>query len=187
MDYLVEVRYAGVVVGRGALVKDLGPESAFVGIPEPLPVGTPVTLKIGDVVREAHVDDVVESSDATAVGMRVRWGGAAETSRSAPAMQPAAPVATVEQPAQAAAPAERAHASTAPALSVEAPTPVQPASVVADSGPVAARLGADVPPGGSGPTPAVAAGDGRIAAPLSLAGPGGDGSHAGGKRRRKRR
>jgi hypothetical protein len=184
VDYSVEVRYAGVVVGRGALVKDLGPDAAFVGIPEPLPVGTLVTLKIGDAVREARVDDVVESADATAVGMRVRWGGAAETSRSAPAMQPAAPVATVEQAAPAAAPAERAPAAPAPALSVEAPAPAQPASVVADSGPAADA----VAPGESVPTPAVAAGDGRIAAPLSLAGPGGDGSHAGGgKRRRKRR
>jgi hypothetical protein len=162
VDYSVEVRYAGVVVGRGALVKDLGPDAAFVGIPEPLPVGTLVTLKIGDAVREARVDDVVESSDATAVGMRVRWGGGAETSRSAPAMPPAAP---------AAAPAPAA-AAPAPALSVEPPAPAQPASVGVESA----------------PPPAVAVGDGRIAAPLSLAGPSGDGSQAGGgKRRRKRR
>ncbi|HVR02827.1 MAG TPA: hypothetical protein VMT47_11895 [Polyangia bacterium] len=187
MDYSVEVRYAGVVVGRGALVKDLGPDAAFVGIPEPLPVGTLVTLKIGDAVREARVDDVVESSDATAVGMRVRWGGAAETSRSAPATQPAAPAATVEHIAPAAAPALPA-AAPAPAPRVEAPAPAQPASVVADSGPPAGRVAAAVAPGESVPTPVVAAGDGRIAAPLSLAGPSGDVSHAGGgKRRRKRR
>jgi hypothetical protein len=189
VDYSVEVRYAGVVVGRGALVKDLGPEAAFVGIPEPLPVGTLVTLKIGDAVREARVDDVVESSDATAVGMRVRWGAAAETSRSAPALQPPAAVATVEQAAPAAAPAQPPAAATAPALTVEAPAQAQPASVVVDSGPATPRVAAAVAPIESVPTPAVAAaGDGRIAAPLSLAGPGGDGSHAGGgKRRRKRR
>jgi hypothetical protein len=77
VENAVEVRYAGVVVGRGALVRELGPDAAFVGISEPLPVGTLVTLKIGDAVREAWVDEVVESSEPSAVGMRVRWGASA--------------------------------------------------------------------------------------------------------------
>ena len=85
MENAVEVRYAGVVVGRGALVRELGPDAAFVGISEPLPVGTLVTLKIGDVVREAWVDEVVESSEPSAVGMRVRWGASAPAARPAPA------------------------------------------------------------------------------------------------------
>ena len=91
MENAVEVRYAGVVVGRGALITELGPDAAFVGISEPLPVGTLVTLKIGDVVREAWVDEVVESSEPSAVGMRVRWGA------SAPAARPPSPKA--EEPA----------------------------------------------------------------------------------------
>jgi hypothetical protein len=168
VDHSVEIRYAGVVVGRGALVKDLGPEAAFVCIPEPLPVGTLVTLKIGDVTREARVDDVVESSEPTAVGMRVRWGGA-PTTRPAPSTPP-----PVERPPVAAAPAEPAG---------------RPAEGTADSGPPVAEGGSTAAE--NGPTLAVAAGDARgdqIAAPLSLAGPGGDGSHhGGGKRRRKRR
>jgi hypothetical protein len=81
VENAVEVRYAGVVVGRGALVTELGPDAAFVGISEPLPVGTLVTLKIGDAIREAWVDEVVESSEPSAVGMRVRWGASAPAAR----------------------------------------------------------------------------------------------------------
>jgi hypothetical protein len=156
VDNSVEVRYAGVVVGRGALLKELGADAIFVGIPEPLPVGTVVTLKIGDAVREARVDDVVESAEPSAAGMRVRWGAAAVAPRPTP------PTVT---PPQAAAPSEASPQAAAPSV---------------DSGPAAAD---------SGPASIVAAeagdeGSGAIPAPLSLAGPSGDG---GGKRRRKRR
>jgi hypothetical protein len=53
----IEVRYAGVVVGRTSQARDTS-NGMFVGIAEPLPVGTLVTLKVGDVVREARVDEV---------------------------------------------------------------------------------------------------------------------------------
>lgn len=164
MDNSVEVRYAGVVVGRGALVKELGADAIFVGLPDPLPVGTLVTLKIGDAVRDARVDEVVESADVSTAGMRVRWGAAAAAARPAPAKEPAQPAA--------AAPAPRAPEPAAP----------QTAAASNDSGPAA----------DSGPASAVAAeagdeGSGAIPAPLSLAGPSGDGQSGGGKRRRKRR
>jgi 2-oxoglutarate dehydrogenase E2 component (dihydrolipoamide succinyltransferase) len=180
VDNSVEVRYAGVVVGRGALVKELGPDAIFVGIQEPLPVGTLVTLKIGDAVREARVDDVVESVEPSAAGMRVRWGGAALATRPAPAKAAApAPSAKAAAPAPAVAPPAAARAE--PAAPAAAP---QAAAPVADSAPVAAD---------SGPSSMVAAeagdeGSGAIPAPLSLAGPSGDASQpGGGKRRRKRR
>jgi hypothetical protein len=164
VDNSVEVRYAGVVVGRGAIVKDLDVGSAFVGVSEPLPVGTLVTLKIGDAVHEARVDDVVESSEPTAVGMRVSWGGAPRASAPAPrapAPRASAPTPRVEPPAVASAPAP-------------APEPVQPVAALeaAPLEPVAAPEDA-----GS-----------AIPAPMSLAGPGAEGSHqGGGKKRRKRR
>jgi hypothetical protein len=168
----VEVRYAGVVVGRAALRElgsDAGADGVFVGIAEPLPVGTLVTLKIGDVVREARVDDVVESSEPTIVGMRVRWGSAASAR---PAARSAAPP--------------------------QVPPPAQEVSARADSGPTLGEGGssaaAESEPTSmaeSGPTPSADAGDegsGALSAPLSLAGPGGDGAQTGGgKRRRKRR
>jgi hypothetical protein len=162
----VEVRYAGVVVGRGALVKELGGDAIFVGIPEPLPVGTLVTLKIGDAAREARVEEVVESAEPSSAGMRVRWGSGAAAGRTAPATPPR---------------------ESAPAPTPRAPEPAAPqaAAPMVESGVVVA---AD-----SGPSSAIAAeagdeGSGAIPAPLSLAGASGDGAQpGGGKRRRKRR
>jgi hypothetical protein len=183
VDNSVEVRYAGVVVGRGAVRElDVAPAdsfagSFFVGIAEPLPVGTLVTLKMGDVVREARVDDVVESAEPSAAGMRVRWGGAAPARAEAPAATPE-PVAV---PAPAAPAPSRAPAQEAIAAA-EAP----------DSG--GKTLGDSAPPpttmGDGGPAVAVEVaeeGSGAISAPLSLASPSGDGQPGGGKRRRKRR
>ena len=160
MDNSVEVRYAGVVVGRGALVKELGADAIFVGLPDPLPVGTLVTLKIGDAVRDARVDEVVESAEVSTAGMRVRWGGA-------PAARPA--------PAK-----EQAHvAAPAPAPEPAAP---QMAASSNDSAPAAADSG----PASTVAAEAGDEGSGAIPAPLSLAG--GDGAQSGGgKRRRKRR
>lgn len=161
----MEVRYAGVVVGRGAIVKDLGEGSAFVGVSEPLPVGTHVTLKIGEAVHEARVDDVVESSEPTAVGMRVSWGGAPRASAPAPRVEPPAVAASppVPEPVQA------------------APEPVQAVAAVEvePAEPVAAA-----------PREAVAAPEDAshaIPAPMSLAGAGDGSQQSGGKKRRKRR
>lgn len=142
-------------------MKELGPDAIFVGIPEPLPVGTLVTLKIGDVVREARVDDVVESAEPSAAGMRVRFGGA-----------PAAKAVPAAAPAPAPAPAAKA-----------APAP-EPAAPVVESAPVAAI---DSGPSSAIAAEAGDEGSGAIPAPLSLAGGSGDSGQHGGKRRRKRR
>jgi hypothetical protein len=195
VDNSVEVRYAGVVVGRGAIVKDfgvgsagingldagsagingLGAGSAFVGVPEPLPVGTLVTLKIGDAVYEARVDDVVESSEPTAVGMRVSWGGAPR----APAPRVVAP-ALAPPPVVAAAPAPPPVVAAAPAP----PRVVAPAQAPPLAEPVQAVPAAAPAPPVAAPEDASSA----IPAPISLAGPGADGSRqGGGKKRRKRR
>jgi pyruvate dehydrogenase E2 component (dihydrolipoamide acetyltransferase) len=176
----VEVRYAGVVVGRGAVLRDLDAEGTFVCIAEPMPVGTLVTLKIGDSVREARVDEVVESAEPSTVGMRVRFDGVARTA--APVTRPepaeaAAPV-TRPEPAEAAAPVPQPEPATPvvemspPPLATPVPAPT--AAVAPAVAPVAAA-----PQDASGPLPA----------PLSLAGPAADASHpgGGGKRRRKRR
>jgi 2-oxoglutarate dehydrogenase E2 component (dihydrolipoamide succinyltransferase) len=157
VDTSVEVRYAGVVVGRGLVLRDQGAEGSFVGIPEPLPVGTRVTLKIGDALRDAQVAEVVESAEPSAVGMRLRWQDAATDARPAPRPAPApAPVAAAPAPA--------------PAPVAAAPAPA-PAPVVNEAPPVAAAPVA---------APAPAAAEAPIPAPLSLA----EGS---GKRRKKRR
>jgi 2-oxoglutarate dehydrogenase E2 component (dihydrolipoamide succinyltransferase) len=128
VDTSVEVRYAGVVVGRGLVLRDQGPEGTFVGIPEPLPVGTLVTLKVGETVREARVDEVVESAEPSVVGMRVRWGGEARA---------AAPAPQVAQPVAASAPAAAPEAPASP----PAPAPVAAAPEPAEaSGAIPAPL-----------------------------------------------
>jgi hypothetical protein len=154
----IEVRYAGVVVGRTAHAREVEArggrgEALFLGISEPLPVGTLVTLKIGDVVREARVDEVVEAADPSAVGMRVVFDTAAG-----------------------------AFDAAAPPKAVAAPAPVVAAAPVAASNADASDA---APSGDDSPSAAVAAeseASEAISAPLSLAGPSG-----GGKKRRKRR
>lgn len=74
---MIEVRYAGVVVGRSAIVRELDTRGLFLGITEPLPVGTPVLLRIAD--RGAtedvpgKVELVSESQELAHAGMRVRF------------------------------------------------------------------------------------------------------------------
>ena len=65
-------------MGRSPQVRDQSDDGAFVVFSEPLPVGTPIALKIDDKERPARVTEVVESADATVAGMRVRFGAAAE-------------------------------------------------------------------------------------------------------------
>ncbi len=169
MDNAIEVRYAGVVVGRGVLARDLGEDGAFVGIAEPLPVGTSVTLKIGDAVREGRVDEVVESADPTVVGMRVSWGGAART---LPAAKPIETKPVETKPVET-KPIETKPVETKP---VETTTSSGP-SADTDSGPTGVQPVAEVED--------VSGANGPISAPMSLSG---DAAQSGGgKRRRKRR
>jgi hypothetical protein len=160
VDNTAEVRYAGVVVGRGALKELPDGAGAFVSIPEPLPVGTAVSLKVGDAVREARVDDVVEAADPGATGMRVLWG----------AVRPASvTVVAAPAPVEAAAPV-----ATTDSGSAEVPMAMGDGGP-GESGPNVAAEASDE-------------GSGAIQAPLALASPSGDGAQqGGGKRRRKRR
>lgn len=77
VDKMIEVRYAGVVVGRSAIVRELDTRGLFLGITEPLPVGTPVTLHIADRAGGENVPGKVvavsESQDLSHAGMRVRF------------------------------------------------------------------------------------------------------------------
>jgi pyruvate dehydrogenase E2 component (dihydrolipoyllysine-residue acetyltransferase) len=175
VDTSVEVRYAGVVVGRGLVLRDQGAEGTFVGIPEPLPVGTLVTLKIGDEVRQARVDEVVESAEPNAVGMRVHFR---DPRAATPAPRPTPAAATP-------APAPKAASEPTPVAATPAPAPTAAAPAPAPADPAAP---APVPAGESASvSTAVATGEsGAIPAPLSLAGAA-DSGQVGGKRRRKRR
>ena len=100
-----------MVVGRSAQLRDRTDSGAFVVFGEPLPVGTPLVLKIDDKEQNARVTEVVESADASTAGMRVRFASAAE--KAAPAPRPAA-----------AAPAPAAAQSVAETGSAPVPVPV---------------------------------------------------------------
>lgn len=111
MENVVEVRYAGVGLGRSTLVRDWNSAGAFIGFAEPMPTGTPLLLKGEGVEQAARVLQVIESADLAVAGMRVAFVGDADAVRpvSAP---PAAKPATV------------APAVSNPTPAVEAPPPV---------------------------------------------------------------
>jgi len=74
VDKIIEVRYAGAVVSRSAVVRDLDARGLFIGLTEPLPVGTEVTLALGGDAVPAKVASVFESQELTRAGMRVVFG-----------------------------------------------------------------------------------------------------------------
>ena len=126
MDSATEVRYGGVIVGRSPQVRDRDDGGAFVVFSEPLPVGTRIAFKLDEKEQHARVTEVVESADASAAGMRVRFVSTAERERSGPVAAPAAaaPVPAAAAPAPApAAPAPAAVEPSQPSASA-VPTPV---------------------------------------------------------------
>ena len=123
MDSATEVRYGGVVVGRSPQVRDRTDAGAFVVFGEPLPVGTALVLKIDDKDQHARVTEVVESADASAAGMRVRFVKPGEKAR---ARAGAAP-----PPRAAPAPRAAPHAPAAAPPPVRAPEPAAPVAAAA--------------------------------------------------------
>jgi hypothetical protein len=101
VEQVIEVRYAGIVVGQATAVRDRTPTGVFVGVSDPLPVGTILSLKIGDQLTDGRVEQVVESSESSQVGMRVRFVDNRAAATTAPAAAPAAPVAVAPAPSAA--------------------------------------------------------------------------------------
>jgi hypothetical protein len=146
MEDSIEVRYAGVIVGRTATVRGLDGGGAFIGIAEPLPVGTIVTLKMSDGTKEARVEEVVESAEPNVVGMRVVF----DVDARAPAPRAAAPVAApMPAPVAASAPAPVATIAAEPAAAMAA-TPLEE-STDEGSAPLAAPLSLAGPDAGGSP------------------------------------
>jgi hypothetical protein len=103
MEAPIEIRYAGVVVGRAQEVHASPGEDAssfFLPLREPMPVGSVVRLRSGDQETPARVLRAVEAPDPAGSGMQVRLIGDAELV--APEWIPPPPVAT---PAKAKPPA----------------------------------------------------------------------------------
>ena len=118
---MIEVRYAGAVVGRTTVVRELDTRGLFLGITESLPVGTPVTLKIGDESVEGRVASVAESQELARAGMRVRF------------LDPSAAT-LFGTPGEAAPEAEPPPAAKAPVAPVEEAAPISASAPIA-SGP----------------------------------------------------
>lgn len=91
---MIEVRYAGAVVGRAAAVRDVNPQGVFLGVTEPMPVGTELVLKVGDEAIPGKVAGVSESAELARAGMRVQFRDADEAALfgMALASAPAAPL-----------------------------------------------------------------------------------------------
>jgi hypothetical protein len=182
---MVEVRYAGVVVGRSAIIRELDPDGLFLGVTEPLPVGTIVTLKVGNDETEGRVEKVSESGDLPKSGMRIGFRdhrgfqllGGTPPADSRPvvavAATPAPPSVAALAPPMASSPSPAAAAAAAAAPAAAAPVVSSPAAA-AEAVPEPAA--ADDEPEISEPIPA----------PLVGFGPP-PGHQGGGKRRRRRR
>lgn len=165
---LIEVRYAGVVVGRSTKVRDWGASGAFIGFAEPLPSGTSLVLRGDGVDQAARVVEVFESADPAVAGMQVTFVGAAAAR---PAPQPAA-AALKSAPAAEAAPVPQPAPPTA-----AAPPSASPPSAAEDA-PVEASEAVSSAVSGEPSAPATSEqGDGQ----------GGSNGQGGGKRRRRRR
>src|SRR4051812_11872456 len=119
---MIEVRYAGAVVSRSAVVRDLDARGLFIGLAEPLPVGTEVTLALGGDAVAAKVASVSESQELTRAGMRVVFAdsSSAELFRAVadatPAAEaPAAPVSGASGSGRVSAPASGSRSGAASA------------------------------------------------------------------------
>jgi hypothetical protein len=167
VENVIEVRYAGVVVGRSTKVRDWDTAGAFIGFAEPLPSGTSLVLRGDGIDQPARVVAVFESADPAVAGMQVKFVGAAEAARPAPKPVAAAAKST-PSPAPARAP-EPAIVTAATATAERAPV------AVAEAPPVEAS---DAP--SSAATSEQAEGEAGQVEPAEQAG-------SGGKRRRRRR
>jgi hypothetical protein len=152
VDKMIEVRYAGAVVGRSAVVRDADPQGLFVGVTEPMPVGTELILTIGDEAVPGKVAAVSESQELARCGMRVQFvdadeavlfgmalaaAVAAPTPASGPASGPTVVGPTPSGRVAAAIGSGRVAAAVASGRVADAVAPVPSAGVTAAAAPVA--------------------------------------------------
>jgi hypothetical protein len=79
MQAPLEIRYAGVIIGRAPELRDAeGDSTFFLPGKDPMPVGTVVRLRSGERETPARVLRALESADPSIAGMKVRLIGEAE-------------------------------------------------------------------------------------------------------------
>jgi hypothetical protein len=116
VENVVEVRYAGVGIGRSTVLRDWNATGAFLGFAEPMPTGTPLVLKGDGIDQAARVVETIESVDLAVAGMRVEFVDSAD-----PLPRPAPAVAAPAAPAEASPGADPSLAEAAPASADEGP------------------------------------------------------------------
>ena len=153
MEAPLEIRYAGVVIGRAQEVRNAerDPLSFFIPVRDPMPVGTVLHVRSGEQETPVRVVHAVETTDAAACGMQVRTLGEAEVvardfipppATVAEKLKVATPTPVVEvdlaRMNAESAPAEDAAPAKAPALiTIAAPAPVPaPEAKAAEAAPV---------------------------------------------------
>jgi hypothetical protein len=102
MEAPVEIRYAGVIIGRAHELRNVeGDDAFFLPGKEPMPVGTVLHLRSRQEETPARVVRAVESPDASICGMQVRLIGEAEEVAPdwIPAPPPVKPKASAPAPA----------------------------------------------------------------------------------------
>jgi len=164
VEKMIEVRYAGAVVGRSAIVRELDTQGMFLGTAEPMPVGTVVTLKMGDQAVQVKVAAVSESPELARAGMRVRFADPASANLfgiPGPAAEPAAPMMAAPVPSapQAAPPEPSRAVGSGPVASQSSrqdPEPSAPRPVVVDASRESAAIGAAGVPDEAEAAPSVA-------------------------------
>jgi len=141
METPVEIRYAGVLVGRAQEVRAVENDAAefFLFMRDPLPVGTAVQLRSGDRETPARVMKAIEAQDPAQSGMQIRFEGEADGTASRWIPAPA----TTKEPHARTLPADSPSPldtpvveilSTAPAL--PSATPEKAETEISTSGPV---------------------------------------------------
>ena len=121
METPVEIRYAGVLVGRAQEVRAVENDAAefFLFMRDPLPVGTAVQLRSGDRETPARVLKAIEAQDPTQSGMQIRFESESEGTASRWIPTPA----TANEPAPRALPPEKTAPLDAPVVEVLATVP----------------------------------------------------------------
>lgn len=100
MESPVEIRYAGVVIGRAQEIRGGDSDSSFfLVVRDPMPVGSVVHLRTGERETPARVVHAVESADPAAAGIQVRLIGESEEATTE-WIPPPAPAAERVRPAE---------------------------------------------------------------------------------------
>jgi len=127
----VEIRYAGVVVGRSTDARKTDGNGLFVALPDPLPVGTVIELGVAEQTVAARVERVIESAEVGIAGMHLLCGDEA-VALDLRSVAPPAPANESPAPAVVAEAAPEAPPEAAPEAAPEAP----PAANVTTASPV---------------------------------------------------